>query len=183
MFLFRRAEDYDVIEINQARFTHQTGQSSLHEPLKRARCIAQSERHYLKLVPSGVAKAVFSRSRLSTSTCQYPDARSNVVNHLAPAKASSVASIRGNGCASFRSPVVDAEPRATVLLLSEHHRGGPRSFSGFNQASFQHSPYVALYLFSLSDRQSPQRLFDGFRPFDDYSVFHDASVTQIIVRH
>ena len=51
--------------------------------------------------PCCVAKAVFSRSAGSTSTCQYPLARSSVENHLAAPSASSVSSILGRGWASF----------------------------------------------------------------------------------
>ncbi|KRX25369.1 hypothetical protein T07_11373 [Trichinella nelsoni] len=67
--------------------------------------IAQFEGHYAELVlyiPSGIEKAAFSRVRSSRSTCQYPDARSNVVKHLVPARATKVASILGRGCASFQ---------------------------------------------------------------------------------
>jgi len=45
----------------------------------------------------GVEKAVFSLSCGSTSTCQYPEARSSVVNKVDPARESSVASTLGRG--------------------------------------------------------------------------------------
>ncbi|KRZ02942.1 hypothetical protein T11_6541 [Trichinella zimbabwensis] len=45
---------------------------------------------------------VFSRSPAATSTFQYPDARSSVLNHWAPASASKVSSMREIGCASIR---------------------------------------------------------------------------------
>ncbi|KRZ79543.1 hypothetical protein T10_1688 [Trichinella papuae] len=46
--------------------------------------------------PIGV-EAVFSRSGSATSTCQYPEARSSVLNHWDPASASNVSSMRGRG--------------------------------------------------------------------------------------
>ena len=51
--------------------------------------------------PCGVAKAVFSRSAGSGSTCQYPLAKSSVKNHLAAPSVSSVSSIHGRAWASF----------------------------------------------------------------------------------
>ena len=42
--------------------------------------------------PFSVEKAVFSLSSSSISTCQYPEAKSNVVNNVDPARDSKVAS-------------------------------------------------------------------------------------------
>ena len=52
--------------------------------------------------PGLVVKAVFSLSWASSSTCQYPLFKSRVGNQLAPAKDSSVSSIRGKGYESLR---------------------------------------------------------------------------------
>ncbi|KRX13094.1 hypothetical protein T07_11096 [Trichinella nelsoni] len=52
--------------------------------------------------PIGVEKAVFSRSGSATSTCQYPEARSSVLNHWDPASASNVSSMSRSGQASTR---------------------------------------------------------------------------------
>ncbi|KRY53471.1 hypothetical protein T03_14003 [Trichinella britovi] len=88
----------DIVQVHQAVGAHQASQDCLHEPLKGGRCVAQSKGHHFELVqPKGVVKAVFSRSCGSTSTCQYPLARSRVENHCAPASASKVSSILGSG--------------------------------------------------------------------------------------
>ena len=50
--------------------------------------------------PKGVMNAVFSTSSSSMATCQYPLARSKVVNQLALLKDSSISSMRGKGYAS-----------------------------------------------------------------------------------
>ncbi|KRY48793.1 hypothetical protein T03_3373 [Trichinella britovi] len=51
--------------------------------------------------PYGQVKAVFIRSCVSISTCQYPLARSSVENHCAPDNAYNMSSIRGRRCASY----------------------------------------------------------------------------------
>ena len=47
--------------------------------------------------PEWVTNAVFSLSDGLIATCQYTDARSNVVKYWPPARASRVSSMRGNG--------------------------------------------------------------------------------------
>ena len=68
--------------------------------------------------PFLVLKAVLSLSSSATGICQYPLARSRVLNSLLPASASRQSSILGRGKASFRvtSLKIHAHPRSTVLL-------------------------------------------------------------------
>ncbi|OUC41195.1 hypothetical protein D917_03569 [Trichinella nativa] len=79
--------------------------------------------------PYGVVKAVFSLSRVSISTCQYPLARSSVENHCAPDNASNVSSIQGRGCILLcyvvQLSVVNAESTRPVLLIYKHYWGRP----------------------------------------------------------
>src|SRR5579871_6487359 len=51
--------------------------------------------------PEGVIKAVFSTSSGCIDTCQYPLAKSNVVNHWDPPRESNKSSIRERGYASI----------------------------------------------------------------------------------
>lgn len=51
--------------------------------------------------PNGIEKIIFSLSARSTSTCQYPLAKSRVENQQAQDRASRVLSIRGMGWTSF----------------------------------------------------------------------------------
>ncbi|KRZ69678.1 hypothetical protein T10_4016 [Trichinella papuae] len=52
MFLLCLAEDYDVVQVDEAGLPGQPPQSGLHQALERCRGVAQAERHDAELKES-----------------------------------------------------------------------------------------------------------------------------------
>ncbi|KRZ35067.1 hypothetical protein T4B_14265 [Trichinella pseudospiralis] len=88
MFFLCPTKDDDVLQLPQ---------SGLHQELECCRGVAQVEWHDAGLKET---QERGKRGLLTITLCQYPDARSSVLNHWVPASVSKVSSIRGIGCAS-----------------------------------------------------------------------------------
>ena len=89
-----RTEYNNIVKIDQATFPVLAPQSQL---LDNPNGIA-----FHSNKPFRVVKAVLALSAEDTGTCQNPLARSNVLNHSAPERVSSVLLMLGRGYTSFR---------------------------------------------------------------------------------
>ena len=110
-----------------------------------------------------MANADLAQASSLSSTCQYPEARSNNVKNLAPPNVSKMSSIRGKGHISFlvmelRTPVVNTKLQTSVLFRHKDHRACPEAGRRLDYASPLHLVYQLLYLVTIHHWGTIRRL-------------------------